>query len=228
MATGATGTPTTNYSIPKYSTSADAPSGVGFNNAMDAIDTVIKTLDDAKIDAPASPADGDALVYDSGSGTWVAGTASNPSVTPIQLLNPLDGNAFWTVTALTAWSPGHWEFVKDVAGVIYAQVLVPAGVTAATIRLALGANATTGVTRIGLAHAEAADAESLNPASLTSLTSQDITVPATAYLRKDVTFSLTGLVGRDLLLLKVTHEGTHANDTLAVNTLLFGGWLEPA
>lgn len=47
MATGATGTPTTNYSIPKYLTSADPPSGVGFNSTMDAIDTILKTQFDA-------------------------------------------------------------------------------------------------------------------------------------------------------------------------------------
>ena len=42
MATGATGTPTTNYSIPKYATSADAPNGTGFNSAMDAIDSLLR------------------------------------------------------------------------------------------------------------------------------------------------------------------------------------------
>ena len=57
--------------------------------------------------------------------------------------------------------------------------------------------------------------------------SQDITVPATAYLRKDVTFALTGLAGADLIAFYIKHEGAHANDTLAVNTWLFGAWLEP-
>jgi len=40
MAAGATGTPTT-LGIPKYATNADAPSGVGFNSAMDAIDALL-------------------------------------------------------------------------------------------------------------------------------------------------------------------------------------------
>jgi len=44
MATDATGTPTTNYSIPKFDTAVDSPSGVGFNGAMDAIDTAIDGL----------------------------------------------------------------------------------------------------------------------------------------------------------------------------------------
>lgn len=44
MATDATGTPTTNFSIPKYDTNVDAPSGLGFNAAMDAIDVAMNTV----------------------------------------------------------------------------------------------------------------------------------------------------------------------------------------
>lgn len=44
MATDATGTPTTNLSIPKYNTSVDAPSGLGFNAVMDFLDTLLMTL----------------------------------------------------------------------------------------------------------------------------------------------------------------------------------------
>lgn len=47
MATDATGTPTTNYSIPKFNTSLDAPSGAGTNAQMDAIDTALKSVSDA-------------------------------------------------------------------------------------------------------------------------------------------------------------------------------------
>jgi hypothetical protein len=60
------------------------------------------------------------------------------------------------------------------------------------------------------------------------LTAQDVTVPGTALVRKDVTFSVSGLVGGDVLVLAIAHDGAHANDTLAVNTLLYGAWLEPA
>src|SRR5688500_2848905 len=37
----ATGTPTTNFSIPKYNTGTDAPSGKGFNEAMDFLDALL-------------------------------------------------------------------------------------------------------------------------------------------------------------------------------------------
>ena len=44
MATDATGTPTPNFSIPKYNPDNDAPSGLGFNAAMDKIDTEMQTV----------------------------------------------------------------------------------------------------------------------------------------------------------------------------------------
>jgi hypothetical protein len=67
---------------------------------------------------------------------------------------------------------------------------------------------------------------------LTGETAQDITVPATARLRKDVTFpsagSLTETVAADdILIVEVFHEGAHANDTLtAANLELYDAWLQ--
>ncbi|KKK68503.1 hypothetical protein LCGC14_2943410, partial [marine sediment metagenome] len=140
------------------------------------------------------------------------------------------GNSFWTVTGLTDWDAGHWEFVLDVDGKIYCTTTIPntlAGTPAAAIVLVTAANATTGVTRLSVATFPPADGESLNPAALTSETAQDITVPATARLRKDVTFTLTNApVALDFLIVEIFHEGAHANDTLAVNTELFKAWLK--
>lgn len=44
MATDATGTPTTTWSIPKFNTAVDAPSGLGSNAQMDVIDTALTTI----------------------------------------------------------------------------------------------------------------------------------------------------------------------------------------
>ena len=76
MATDATGTPTP-LGIPKFDVANDAPSGLGSNAQMDAIDTLLS----ARIEKPASPSVGDALVWN-GTG-WVPGSAATPSVTPI-------------------------------------------------------------------------------------------------------------------------------------------------
>lgn len=165
-------------------------------------------------------------------GTSITASGSSGSKAyPIQLSTPQvsanAGNSFWTVAGLTDWDAGHWEFVKDVDGKVYGQVRVPPAYSSGgVIRLAIAANATSGVTRLGVGTKAVADGESLNP-TLTDETKQDITVPGTAYLRKDVTFTLTEtLAADDVLIVEVFHEGSHANDTLAVNTLLLGAWLE--
>lgn len=163
---------------------------------------------------------------------WAAPTKTTR--VPIQLTTPratsLAGNAFWTVAGLTDWDFGHWEFVKDVQGKAYGTVIVPTNVAAtpnAKVILVVAANATTGVSRLQVSTTAVADGESLNPSSLTDETAQDITVPATAYLRKDVEFDLTtDPTGGGILLVEVFHVGDHANDTLAVNTLLLGAYLE--
>jgi hypothetical protein len=153
---------------------------------------------------------------------------------PIDLRNPrvssLAGNSYFTVTGLTDYDAGHWEFVKDVEGKIYGFVRVPNNVDAtpaASIVLEIGANATTGVTRMQVGTNPPADGESFNPASLTDETAVDITVPATAYLRKQQAFSLTNApAADDILIVEIFHDGDHANDTLAVNTLLFDAALK--
>jgi hypothetical protein len=157
---------------------------------------------------------------------------------PIDLRNPrvatLGGNAFFTVGALTAWDAARWEFVKDVEGRIYGVVPVPknvAGTPAGKIILDIAASATSEVTRLTVATKAVADAESLNPAALTAETAQDITTPGTARLRKTVTFPAAGslteaLAADDLLIVEITHNGNHANDTLTVNTELYAAFLQ--
>lgn len=157
---------------------------------------------------------------------------------PIDLRNPrvssLAGNAFFTVTGLTAGDFGYWQLGQDVDGKIYGVVPVPknvAGTPNGKIILVISANATSGVSRLQVSTKAVADAESLNPASLTAETAQDITVPGTARLRKDVTFPSSGSLGEtlaadDLLLVEVFHDGDHANDTLAVATELWAAYLQ--
>lgn len=155
---------------------------------------------------------------------------------PINLTNPrvtsLAGNAWFGVAGLTNWDAGVWNLKRDVEGRVYGIVYVPAnvaGTPAAGIILDVAANATSGVTRLNVATFKAADGASLNGA-FTAETAQDITVPATAYNRKTVTFPATGniataVAANDLLVVQITHDGAHANDTLAAETLLFGALL---
>lgn len=118
-------------------------------------------------------------------------------------------------------------FKKDADGYWYGIVRVPENYASTPeVVLAVAANATTGVTRLTVSSYTAADAESLD-GTYTTETAQDVTVPATAYLRKDVTFTLTPTLAiGDFLIVRIDHVGTHANDTVAVDTLLRGAWLK--
>lgn len=172
---------------------------------------------------------------------WAAAAAAVSAATatewiPVDLRNPQSasngGNSWGGVTTMTDWEMWRWEFLKDVVGKVYGIVHVPKalhGTPAAKIVLVIAANATSGVTRLQVSTKSVANAGSLQPAALVDETAQDITVPATAYLRKDVSFTLTNApAASDILIVEVHHEGTHANDTLAVNTLLLGAYLEVA
>ena len=152
---------------------------------------------------------------------------------PVDLRNPrftsLAGNTFWNVIALTNVDLGVWDFLKDVQGKIYGVVQLPKAINAtpaAKIVLSIAANATSGVTSFIVSSKDPADGETYN-VTLTNETQIDTTVPATAYLRKDISFTLTNApAAGDELVVVISHEGQHANDTLAVDTLLVDAWLE--
>jgi hypothetical protein len=158
---------------------------------------------------------------------------------PVRFTNPQvsanAGNAFYTVGALSDYDLGRWEFVKNVDGKVFGHVEtpIPAGYdgNGATLKLLIAANATSGVTRLGVATAAVSDGDSLDP-TLTDETKQDITVPGTANTAKVVSFALTPTfaVG-DHIPVEIYHNGdaavgSGANDTLDANTLLVNAWLE--
>jgi len=154
---------------------------------------------------------------------------------PIDLRNPrtqsLAGNSYFNVVALTNQDLGYWNFVKDVVGKVYGVAEIPNNVNAAPnakLILTIGANATTGVTTWGCGYAIVNnDGASVN-VSFTNPSDQDITVPATARLSKEVSFTLsTGtFTAKYLLFFEITHNGTATNDTLAVDTELYNAQLE--
>jgi hypothetical protein len=114
-------------------------------------------------------------------------------------------------------------FLKDVVGDWWGRVRVPANYSSAgAVVVSLAANATSGVTTMGCASNPVTNAAGYNVA-LTAEADQDITVPGTAYFRKDVTFTLTPTIAAgDDLIVRVRHNGTAGNDTLAVDTIMFG------
>jgi hypothetical protein len=150
-------------------------------------------------------------------------------VLPVDIRVPVS-NVYWD--SLGIGEPryfGYWDFVKDVLGYADGFVKVPPNVTSASIRLSVMANATSGVTRWYIRTFASADGASLSSGTADNATAQDITVPGTAYNRKDITFTVPStFAAGDILWVRFVHDGAHANDTLAVDTLLLGAWLVPA
>ena len=149
--------------------------------------------------------------------------------------NSLAGNAFVSEDYLSTADQdmAFLVFLADVDGKAYYKVTIPntIGATpAAKIILVVAANATTGVSRMSCELLPTINGEGLNRAK-TTVTAQDITVENVAYETKEVSFTVptTGdfpVVAEDILDIEIFHEGAHANDTLAVDTLIKEAYLE--
>ena len=164
----------------------------------------------------------------------------NPDTFPIDFRTPrfssLQGNVIPDIIALQDQDQEVWVMKKDVDGKIYGRIKTPeiiGGIPNAQVILVICANNVAAVaTRLSIAVKPVADGETFDPATLNDIAAQDITMPTTAYQRKDVTFTLptTGgdfpIEAGDILEIEVFHEGTHPNDLLAADTLLIEGYLK--
>ena len=103
----------------------------------------------------------------------------------------------------------------------YGHIRVPANYSSTpAIIISLAANVTTGVATMEVSSAPPADGETYN-VTYTSETDVDVSMPGTAYLRKDQSFTLTsGPAAGDDLVVRVGHIGTATNDTIAAPVLL--------
>jgi hypothetical protein len=139
-----------------------------------------------------------------------------------------DGNAYPFVLdsttrqlyhALSATADGRW-FWRGVVPDDY-------GSSPSIVVVAI-ANATTGVHRLNVELAVAKDGEDQDP-TLTALTPQGITVPATAYLQDRITFTtgIPTLEPGDVIFGAVHRDGdgSGGTDSLAVPTLLVAVFL---
>ena len=120
MPLDASGPATSPDNIPTYDPDADAPSGLGLNAIVAAIQAALTT----RIPKPASPADGDPLVYDSSSSTWKRGTDKAVRIAalagfPNDATKVLKGDGSWAVPSSAAsgtWQElGYTEFTSDVS-----------------------------------------------------------------------------------------------------------------
>lgn len=100
MATDATGTPTSGDSIPKYNVSVDKPSGLGFNAAMDQIQTALNL----RLKSTDTPATNEVPVWNGSAWVYQKLTASSfeSSFDPTYVLNRSFYAGFNTSTSETA------------------------------------------------------------------------------------------------------------------------------
>lgn len=130
MATDATGTPTAK-GIPKYDTANDAPSGLGFNAAMDAIDTLL----DSYASKPSGIASGEVPVWNGT--TWVRSSVTRVGPSSLGSGTPdstkfLRGDGTWTAISATTMGtalPGapadgdHFVLVDSTTAPTYSWLL---------------------------------------------------------------------------------------------------------
>jgi hypothetical protein len=118
-------------------------------------------------------------------------------------------------------------FTQALVGDWYGIIRVPQDYgSAGAVVLAMAANATSGVAVIGLASKPVANT-AVYDAALTAESDQNITMPGTAYARKDVSFTLTPtLAPGDDLIVRVRLNGTSGSNTLAATLLMFNAVLQ--
>ncbi len=143
---------------------------------------------------------------------------------PIPLTAPdSTGNGYALLLATSNIRAIIPAFLKDVVGDWWGIMRIPEDYSSAgTIILRIAANSTAGQVSTMLVATKVRDTAATWDAALTAESQVDTTMSTTAYRPSDVTFTLstTPAAGSDLVV-KVEHVGTAANDTLAVDTLLF-------
>ncbi len=144
---------------------------------------------------------------------------------PVNVVYPdASGNAYPLLVDLSPHRLVVPAFAKDVAGYWYGKFTVPQDYASAPqIVLRLAASTTSLVSTMAVSsYPTTADGNSYD-GTYTTETQQNVSLPGTAYNRKDVTFTLTSTitVGADINL-RVDHEGAVGADTNTAETLLYG------
>lgn len=147
---------------------------------------------------------------------------------PISLDTPdSTGNAYPGLSVATAFGFSNVRrlapaFTKSVDSFWSGTIRVPQDyVGSGTVICSFVANATSGAIRVLVSTKVVANLAS-EDAAYTDETAQNVTVPATANQRKDISFTLTTTpVAGSSLNVKVTRNGANAADTLAVDALLW-------
>lgn len=166
---------------------------------------------------------------------WVCATVSGGGgTTTITTYLPFEncvpdqtGNSFYTVTALSTWFAGHWEFNTNTSAFFDCMIQIPAAVAVtpnASIILNIAANDNSGTHTANYQTCDnvvlnVSGVSSLNVGALTCAVAQLYTTTTTAYSRVPLTFAVQSTVaGNNFLIVKIatTTTGTAPGNNMFV------------
>jgi len=167
---------------------------------------------------------------------------------PIDLRTPeqtgLAGNSFWSVSSGLAQQMGHWSFLGNTSGgsgtgvnvtggIVYGYVQVPPFVDAnsvGSIVLVMGASATSaGLSTWRVGTKEIQTGAIFDFTAWTHENAVDWTAPATAWARKDLSFTMSSATTSNALLaIKIERDtdGTSGTDNTTASVKIFDAYLE--
>jgi len=159
--------------------------------------------------------------------------AKFPIIWGVPRTQSLAGNSFAGVTALTAYDDEHLEFIHtgDVDSKYYGNCYLDPDVLGASPTISAvkfigelyANNAIAANVRVGVATKQIADAESFDPATLDTEVEQTVAMPTTAYVRKEISITLTAanFAKGDISIIQFTRNAVDTiNDTMAQNLFL--------
>lgn len=149
-----------------------------------------------------------------GGGTAITGLPELQNGAPDQT-----GYSFYTVSGLTAWKVGHWEYLPGQTSSVYFSMRLPHVVTSATVVLEVfSADSTAGHTANFTINDGVVDSgQSMNLSALTPGTAQAYTTSAIAYARQTIAFPVQSTLVTDgelLIEVKCSPVGTQPTSNI--------------
>lgn len=129
------------------------------------------------------------------------------------------GNSFYSVTSLTNWFAGSWQFVPNTTTYINCEVYIPNAQTGATLVLDVYDNDTSGTHTASFQTCDVFSSSTLQVGSLTCAVAQTWTATGTAYARVQLTFNVQSTLSNNgtlIVKIGVAPSGTQPSANLIV------------
>jgi hypothetical protein len=148
----------------------------------------------------------------SGIGTYVAcsGGGSGGGNPTLDNCTPDEtGNSFYSVTSLTSFYYGSWEFLPSTTAAVYCTVFIPTGQSGATIRLDVASADSTSGHTVNFQTCDGMSNTTANVPSLTCASVQSFSTSTTAYGWGSLVFNVqSSLSSNNILVVKIIASPT--------------------